>query len=217
MSSAPIANRFAFGMVLLAAGRSSRMGQPKLLLPWGGTSVLGHLLAQWNCLGARQTGVVCGAGDDALAAELERLEFPAAGRIYNPAPERGMFSSIQAASHWSGWNIDLTHWAIVLGDQPHLRPETLSGLISFSAAHPDQVCQPARVGHGRHPVFFPRPVFSRLGQSQAADLKEFLAVSAGALALWESQDEELDLDMDRPEDYSKLLKRITGRNLRAAK
>jgi len=37
---------FAVGVVILAAGRSARMGRPKLLLPWGGTSVLGHLLAQ---------------------------------------------------------------------------------------------------------------------------------------------------------------------------
>lgn len=200
------ASHFAFGVVLLAAGRSARMGQPKLVLPWGRTSVLGHLLAQWSHLGAPQIAVVCGAGDHVLAAELDRLAPLGAARICNPAPEDGMFSSIQAASQWSGWKGQLTHWAIVLGDQPHLRQETLSGIIEFSAAHPDKVCQPARGGRGRHPVFLPAALFALLGQSKAANLKEFLGAMVGANALWESEDAGLDWDLDRPEDYRALLK-----------
>ena len=32
------------GVIILGAGASSRMGRPKLLLPWGDTSVIGHLI-----------------------------------------------------------------------------------------------------------------------------------------------------------------------------
>ncbi|HOW79579.1 MAG TPA: NTP transferase domain-containing protein, partial [Verrucomicrobiota bacterium] len=85
MTLAPAAGTPALGVVLLAAGRSARMGKPKLLLPWGGTSVLGHLIRQWQSLGAAQLSVVCAAGDSALAAELDRLGFPAENRILNPA------------------------------------------------------------------------------------------------------------------------------------
>ena len=38
--------------MILGAGASSRMGQPKLLLPWGATSVLGHQISTWQVLGA---------------------------------------------------------------------------------------------------------------------------------------------------------------------
>ena len=144
---------FAPGVVLLAAGASRRMGQPKLLLPWGATSVLGHLVQLWRALGAAQIAVVRPPRTGALELELDRLGFPAANRISNPAPDRGMFSSIQCAAGWPGWQARLTHWAIVLGDQPHVRQETLQQLLDFSAAHPAQVCQPARLGHGRHPSF----------------------------------------------------------------
>ena len=41
------------GVIILAAGASSRMGRPKMLLPWGATSVLGHLIGQWQTLGGR--------------------------------------------------------------------------------------------------------------------------------------------------------------------
>src|SRR5947207_464975 len=58
------------GVVLLAAGASSRMGQPKLLLPWRATTVLGHLIEQWQKLSAQQIAVVCAAGDQAIEQEL---------------------------------------------------------------------------------------------------------------------------------------------------
>src|SRR5438094_8718530 len=126
--ASPLArNQLAYGVVILAAGASSRMGKPKLVLPWGKTSVLGHLIEQWQQAGG-QIAVVHAAGDQAMDAELDRLDFPVADRIVNPQPERGMFSSIQCASAWGGWNSALTHWIIVLGDQPHLRPESLREL-----------------------------------------------------------------------------------------
>src|SRR5712692_8184036 len=104
-----------FGVAILAAGASSRMGQPKMLLPWGKTTVIGHLIAQWQKAGAGQIAIVNAAGDQALTRELERLAFPPENRICNPAPELGMFSSIQCAARWSGWAQGLSHWAIALG------------------------------------------------------------------------------------------------------
>src|ERR1017187_4844161 len=92
----PAAERaFSLGVIILAAGRSARMGKPKLLLPWGKTSVLGHLIEQWRALGADQIAVVCAPGDVAVRAELDRLGVLEGNRIGNPAPERGMFSSVQ--------------------------------------------------------------------------------------------------------------------------
>ena len=132
--------KLELGVVLLAAGASTRMGRPKMLLPWGDTSVLGHLVTQWRDLGAGQIAVVCAAADQALLTELERLNFPPDQRIANPTPELGMFSSIQCAARWPHWKPALTHWAIVLGDQPHLRCETLHALLDFAAAHSEKIC-----------------------------------------------------------------------------
>lgn len=198
------------GVVILAAGASSRMGKPKLLLPWGMTSILGHLIRQWEAARAKQITVVCAAGNTGIAGELDRIGFPIANRVYNPAPERGMFSSIRCAVEWDGWQPEITHLAIVLGDQPHLRHETLRALVDFSAAHPDTVCQPSRQGRRRHPVFMPRGVFDRLRSSSAGNLKEFLQNER--VATCELEDPALDLDIDRPEDYDKALQ-LGGGNL----
>ena len=245
----PSAERaFSVGVVILAAGRSARMGRPKLLLPWGGTSVLGHLIRQWEALGAKQIAVVCAPDEpgrifpdqvaagsprtlgasktaptavggyvrlaghakceshkSAMQAELDRIGFPSRNRIINPAPKRGMFSSIQCAAQWPGWQAALTHWAIVLGDQPHLQPHTLRRVLDFSAAQPAKVCQPARRGHGRHPVLLPKAVFRQVAASTAATLKEFLAAKPRQVALCGLDDPGLDVDIDRPEDYDKAL------------
>jgi molybdenum cofactor cytidylyltransferase len=184
------------------------MGQPKLLLPWGGTTVLGHLIEQWQELGANQIAVICAPGDLAVRAELDRLGLPETNRIYNPAPERGMFSSIQCAAQWPGWQAALTHWAIVLGDQPHLHPQTLRRVLDFSAAQPTKLCQPAHHGHGRHPVLLPELLFRQLAASTATTLKEFLAAQDQQVALCELDDPGLELDIDRPEDYEAARKLI---------
>jgi len=197
-------SQFTFGVAILAAGRSQRMGRPKMLLPWGATSVLGHLLQSWKELHARQVAVVCAADARDMHHELSRLRFSPSDCIFNPAPERGMFSSIRCAASWPGWKAELTHWIITLGDQPHLRLETFRTLLDFGAAHPGNICQPLRKGKQKHPVLLPKRVFTELADSRAADLKQFLAGHAGDLAGFESDDAGLDSDMDTPEDYDRL-------------
>jgi CTP:molybdopterin cytidylyltransferase MocA len=195
--------QFAFGAVILGAGRSQRMGCPKLLLPWCQSSVLGHLIRTWRDLKARQIAVVCASDARAIQQELNRLEFPARDRIFNATPELGMFSSIQCAAEWPGWMAGLTHWIISLGDQPHLRTDTLSTLLDFAARHPAMICQPLRNGRRRHPVVMPRPIFFNLKDSPALDLRQFLAEHAADEAGFEAGDAGLDFDIDTPGDYER--------------
>lgn len=206
----PAAPAFSFAAVILAAGHSSRMGCPKMLLPWGDTTVLGHLIARWRQLDAAQIAVVCQESDKGIHAELDRLQFPPASRIVNPAPDLGMFSSIQCAARWNGWKPGLASWAVVLGDQPHLSLATLAGLTGFAAAHPGKICQPGRAGHGRHPVLLPDASFKSLPGSTDQTLKQFLAVHVSDIELIELNDPALELDIDRPEDFEKAREMFAG-------
>jgi molybdenum cofactor cytidylyltransferase len=192
------------GVVILAAGASRRMGEPKLLLPWGQTSVLGHLLAQWTKLHAQQTAVVLAAGAQPIIKELDELNFPKGNRVFNLAPDDGMFSSIQSAANWPGWHPELTHWLIMLGDQPHLRETTLQQLLDFGARNPEKICQPIRGERRKHPVLLAKRFFHDLGKTSAGDLKMFLVENAADLTGFQSTDTGLDFDMDTREDYERV-------------
>jgi molybdenum cofactor cytidylyltransferase len=196
--------RGQLGVVILGAGASARMGKPKLLLPWCSTTVIGHLISQWRKLGAAQIGVVLRANDVALAMELDRLDFPKQDRIENPRPEQGMFSSIVCAANWHGWRQEISSWAVVLGDQPHLRSEALRQLLEFSGQNQAMICQPAFGGRTGHPVILPRPAFFELKNTGAATLKDFLKLTALPHVQCSVSDAGLSLDLDTPEDYKRL-------------
>jgi len=121
----------------------------------------------------------------------------------NPNAGRGMFSSVRCAAEWGGWKRGLTHWAIVLGDQPHLRVATLKAVIEFAGLNRGKICQPSREGRARHPVLLPRAVFKKLRDSKHETLKDFLQAFAEEVRLVELDDAGLDLDIDRLEDYER--------------
>ncbi len=198
------------GVIILGAGASSRMGRPKLLLPWGNTSVIGHLIGQWRALDARQITIVCRPGDKKLGAELDQLGFSRSDRIENPHPALGMFSSILCAANWTGWKREIAVRAMVLGDQPHLRFETLRTVIRFQAGHPAAICQPEFDGHACHPVLLPRPAFEELKQTQAKTLKGFLEQTTCQLVKCSMEDPGLSLDLDTPEDYKRMKIHLAG-------
>lgn len=203
-------SKFKIGAVILGAGASSRMGRPKLLLPWDDTTAIGHIIQQWRELSATQIAIVHRPNDTELAKELGRLNFPINDRIENPRPEHGMFSSILCAARWSGWRREISGWAIVLGDQPHLQLETLHLLLQQAAQNADAICQPVFDGRAGHPVFLPRSVFAELKCSHAETLKDFLKPFAGRCVQCPVGDAGLLLDLDRPEDYDKAVKLHLG-------
>ena len=197
---------FQFAAVILGAGRSSRMGQPKLLLPWDGGTILVHLIEQWLSVGATQVAAV--VADNSPVADVVRRDGRAAC-ITNPDPDRGMFSSVRCAAEWWDWKPGITHWTISLGDQPHLEKTTLSKLIEVVRSDPEAVRQPSYRGRRRHPVVLPARAFHGLRQTRATDLKNFLESSPIPRRTVDVEDPGLEIDIDTPEDYARA-KKLAG-------
>ncbi len=199
-----MSEKISLGVVILGAGASSRMGQPKLLLPWEETTIIGHLISQWQHLGAKQIAIVVRPNDAALFEELKRLNFPRQNCVENPQPESGMFSSIICAANWSGWDNEISHFAIALGDQPHLQMKTLQTLLKFVTQHPASICQPVCGGKTGHPVILPREILDELQRTQAETLKDFLKRFSGLCVQCVIKDLGVTLDLDTPEDYKRV-------------
>jgi CTP:molybdopterin cytidylyltransferase MocA len=106
----------------------------------------------------------------------------------------------------------LTHWAIVLGDQPHLRIETLRTLLNFAAVRPGNICQPSHHSRPCHPVVLSKAVFAQLKDSSDATLKQFLQRPGTESAICDMDDPGLDFDMDTPADYEQALRLFRRRS-----
>jgi len=179
------------------------MGTCKLLLSWGKTTVLVHLLEQWRTLGVAQIAPVIDTCNDSLKCALVDAEFCSREWIENPFPEWGMFSSLQEASRWKGWRSSLTHWIIALGDQPHIQISTLRLLLDTAQQNPTRICQPVFGGFAAHPLILPKEQFLALAESHAADLRAFIRNHEGLRLRFPVNDSGVTADLDTPADYAR--------------
>jgi molybdenum cofactor cytidylyltransferase len=193
---------FAFGVVILAAGASTRMGTCKLLLPWDGKTILTHLLDQWRITGAAQIAPVIDPSNQPLRTALTLAGFSPSDWIENPSPQLGMFSSLQEASRWTGWLSTLTHWIISLGDQPHIQISTLRLLLDAARENPTHICQPALNGHTAHPIILPGSNFRELAQNDIPDLRTYIRTREALRLRVAVEDAGVSEDLDTPEDYA---------------
>ncbi len=189
-------------IALLAAGESRRMGQPKLCLPWNDTSVLGHLLSQWREAGAEKILVVHPQElQSPVVLELDRLNVPPNQRTPTLAPERGMMGSVVTAAGRAVQDPSLTHLVIALGDQPHLRPETLQNLLLACKTSPETIIRMIFNDKPGHPIALPSQLLPDLTQTTAATLRDFLGLQKTPILDLTCDDSGVLLDMDTPDDY----------------
>jgi len=193
----------AFGVVILAAGASSRMGTCKHLLPWGEKTILTHLLDQWRSTGDAQIAPVIDPSNQPLRTALAHAGFSPSDWIENPSPQLGMFSSLQEASRWTGWLSTLTHWIISLGDQPHIQISTLRLLLDAARENPTHICQPVLSGHTAHPIILPASNFRELAQNDSPDLRTYIRTREALRLRVAVQDSGVSRDLDTPEDYAR--------------
>ena len=203
-----------YGVVILGAGASKRMGKPKLTLPWRGSTVIDGIAQQWRELDATQLVIVASNDNDELRVALDDIGFAESHRIFNPDPERGMFSSIRCAAQWSGWERGLTHVAIVPGDMPCIQQSTLRALLSAGTEHPNTICQPGLGCRPAHPVLLPVLDFDALQSTTHPTLKHFLKEREERRQLVEVRDPGVALDIDTPALYREAL-RISGQESRS--
>jgi len=135
--------------ILLAAGESKRMGQPKQLLPFRGSTLLGQIVENLLQSQAAETIVVLGSQAEKIipqiAGEPVRI-------VVNPDFEQGMSSSIKCGlSHISEAADGVM---IVLGDQPLIEKETIDLLIERHRQSERGIILPVYNGIRGHPVIF---------------------------------------------------------------
>lgn len=149
-------DRFVTGVVL-AAGASSRLGQPKQLLPYRGATLLDHVLDTARQSGFDQLVVALGGAADQVRA---RVDLSGATVVVNETYRSGCSSSVAAAVDRLDPRSDVL--VLLLGDQPGVTPATVASLLEGRNGAALAVC---RYDDFRgHPFAFARACFSDLAR-----------------------------------------------------
>ena len=188
---------FVCGLVL-AAGGSSRLGEPKQLLPFHGRPLLDHVLGVARDCDLDQLLCVVGGG----AADVRSaVDLSGIGVVENPSFGEGCSSSIAAAL--GAVDPSCETLVLMLGDQPGVTAAAVRALLAGRGVAPLSVC---RYDDGRgHPLAFARSLFGELGALHGDKAVWKLLDRLGDGVAEVAVQGPIPLDIDTREDYEALL------------
>lgn len=198
-AESPAAEGPRVAALVLAAGRSTRMGaENKLLLPVDGVPMA--LRAVMAARASRATSVTVVLGHEAGAVEAA-LAGSGAGFARNPDPAQGMSGSLRVGITALADDIDAV--VVLLGDMPRITAAHVDRLIeAFDPAQP-AIIVPEHQGRRGNPVLWPRAFFAEMcaleGDQGARGLIERHPERVVRVAV---DDEAIFIDVDRPADLA---------------
>lgn len=185
--------------IVLAAGRSTRMGRSKQTLPWGDTTMIGEVVRRLQASGVSEIVVVTGAErksvEAALAAAPVRF-------VFNPDFETSeMARSLQIGLRSLPENCLAA--LVALADQPRLDAGVAQMVIQRWRETQAQVAVPVYQGQRGHPLLFDRSTWADLFRLPAeANPRDFLR-AAGRIESVEVPTDAILRDIDTPDDYER--------------
>ena len=192
--------------LVMAAGESTRFGSAKQLLPFGDTTLLGHVVLNVNASSLDRVIVVLGRSADDLK---DRVDFGRAAVVDNRAYRSGCASSLLAGLDALGEG-ESAALMLILGDQPGVGTAVIDRAAMDWREHRPWAAVASYRGELGHPFLFARSAFEDLralhGDKAVWKLIEAYPERVRQLEL----DSELPPDIDTPEDYERVLANWPG-------
>lgn len=189
--------------VILAAGRSSRMGSFKPLLQLNGKPALEHIVSSFRAADVHDISVVSGHMSTEIETSCSLLNVRC---IHNQEYVTGMFSSVCACVR--ALQPDVSGFFLLPVDIPLVRPTTLRRLAADFSTQNALVTYPTFLGERGHPPLLSRklidPILSFHGKGGLRSVLECYEERARDVPI---TDQSVLLDMDNPEDHAALEKR----------
>ncbi len=189
------------GGVVLAAGKSSRLGRPKQLLELGGEPLLRHTVR--NAANSNLDHVVLVLG--ARAAEIDaEVGYLGQRIVVNPLYDEGQSTSLRLGLQ----SIDLDAEAalFMLGDQPTVTPSIINELLRQFEATSAPIVQATYGNRPANPVLFARSLFSELMAIEGDEgARSVIIRHRGDIAFARFPDMQIPQDVDTMEAYQALL------------
>jgi len=193
--------------IILAAGKSERMGRPKPLLPWGRRTLIEATIDGISRSLADGILVVLGAARDEIETVI--AEYPV-GRVFNPDFGLGMLSSIQRGLE--AVSRDARAVIFFLGDQPPPRPATINRLVRAYETTGRGIVLPVHLGRRGHPVLIDIKYKDEIGGlDPEIGLRQLLRDHPEDVFEMRTESPWVIYDIDTLEDYDRALRSRRGR------
>lgn len=191
-----------YGIIILAAGASSRMGRPKQLLPYQQKSLIRHIVDAALQLRDIYTVVVTGASDEQVRQELRGV---AVHICYNDEWKTGMASSIhKGIKEIIKQQPAIAACIITVCDQPFITTALFDKLIQKHVETGSGIVASAYAGTTGTPVLFARKYFDQLLKLEGAEgAKKLLKVNEADVSRVDFDKGEIDIDTEI--DYQRLI------------
>ena len=191
--------------IILAAGSSERMGEPKALLRFRGVTFLEAVLDASRAAGVDRQIVVVGPDGDKV---LSGRDLSGVTVLRNPAPATGPIGSLKLAiAEVINHPVEgVVAWHV---DRPHVAVATIQALLDRFASRDAAIVVPEYRGRRGHPVLFGRVVFRELLIASTTNgARAVVRADPSRIAVVPVDDPAIVEDVDTPEDYRKLLRSI---------
>lgn len=188
--------------LVLAAGRSTRMGERnKLLLELRGEALVRHAVAAQLGAKARPVMVVTGHQQEEVEAALTGLDV---GLVHNPDFASGLAGSLKAGL--AALPEEAAGVVVSLGDMPNVTPQVIDRLAEAFADRPDALAVvPTLLGQRGNPVLLSRALFAAVAELSGDQGARRLLEEAGeAVVEVPLDDPAIALDVDTPEAWRAL-------------
>ena len=186
--------------VLLAAGESKRLGQPKQLLRWHGRALIEHAAQAALDAGLDPVVVVIGSRADEIRAALRST---AVILVENPRWLEGMSTSLQAGL--SALPAGAVAAILLLVDQPRVSANHLQALVAAYHTSGRPIIVSAFKGRRASPTLFDRSLFDQLMQiSGDAGGRSVIQANPDLVEMIEVENELALMDIDTLEDWQRI-------------
>ena len=188
------------GAVVLAAGMSSRMGQPKMLMPWTQKkTIIEHVIEQLILARVDYITVVTGGHATEVKQKAEKMGVET---TYNPLYRTGeMLSSLQAGLEALPDHVAAT--LVVLGDQPRIQPRVVNQVMMAYAEGTGKIIAPSYQKRRGHPILIDRRYWQEiLSLPRDGSLRDVINTHADEITYVNVDTDSVLRDVDTPDDYS---------------
>jgi len=189
--------------IILAAGQSTRMGKPKMLLPWGNTTIIEHVVSVFSSAGVEDILVVTGGARESVEAIVQECQknYPVRSVYNEKYMTSDMLSSIQCGLR------NLTEASsegamIGLGDQPQVQERSVRLLRETYLHTQSPLIVPSFQMRRGHPWLIERQLWGKLLDMHPPQTpRDFLNAYAKDIYYVSMDTPSILADLDTPEDY----------------